>query len=434
MALKQSKLDENCIWYPFTQMKTDSIPLKVISGAGAVLELEDGRQLIDCVSSWWVNIHGHGHPKISAAIYEQALRLEHVIFAGFTHDPAEKIAKKLVQLLPATLKKVFFSDNGSTAVEVALKQAYQYWRNRGEEGRCSFLCFEGGYHGDTIGAMSLGSRSIFNKVFEDLLFETVTVPYPATFPQDQDVEEKERLVLVALEKELSKKPCPFAAVVIEPLVQGVGGMQMCRSEFLVKLQHLVHSYQTLLVYDEVMTGFGRTGDWFACTKSGTQPDIICLAKGLTGGFLPLAVTVCSDEIYHAFYSTDMTKTLFHGHSYTANPLGCAAAIASLELLEENESLFKGMEARHRAHLVALETHPRLENVRICGSIVAMDIVVPSGPGYLNTISHKMRTLFLEEGLLMRPLGNVLYLILPYCVTDIQLAQVYEGIKKVLMKL
>lgn len=427
-------MEENCIWYPFTQMKTALPPLKVNSGRGVILELEDGRQLIDCISSWWVNLHGHGHPKISAAIYEQALRLEHVIFSGFTHEPAEQLARKLVQKLPSALTKVFFSDNGSTAVEVALKQAYQYWHNRGEKGRKSFLCFEGGYHGDTIGAMSLGARSIFNKVFEDLLFETKFLPFPATFLNDPEVEEKEQRVLALIEQELSKTPSCYAAIMIEPLVQGAGGMQMCRPEFLIHLERLAHSYNTLLIYDEVMTGFGRTGDWFACRKSQTSPDIICLAKGLTGGFLPLSVTVCTDEIYEAFYSSDMKKTLFHGHSYTANPLGCAAALASLELLEENESLFKGLGKRYYPYLAKLQQHPRLCRVRQCGSIAAMDVVVEDEPGYLSTIGVLLRARLLEEGLLLRPLGNVVYFMPPYCITDSQLAKVFQGIENVLSSL
>lgn len=423
-------MPSDSIWYPFTQMKIAPPPLKVVSGKGALVKLEDGRQLIDCISSWWVNLHGHGNPKISEAIYHQALQLEHIIFAGFTHEPAERLSKMLLEILPKNLSKIFFSDNGSTAVEVALKQAYQYWKNQGISGRKAFLCFEGGYHGDTVGAMSLGGRTVFNKIFDDLLFEATYVPYPATYLDDDEVEEKEKKILALIEKELAKTPQLYAAVVIEPLVQGVNGMQMCRSEFLIQLERLVKRYNTLLIYDEVMTGFGRTGDWFACVKTGTQPDIICLAKGLTGGFMPLAVTLCTEKIFEVFYSTEMQKTFFHGHSYTANPLGCAAAIASLELLKDSPSLFKDMGFRHQKFITNLRQHPKLRNMRQCGTIVAMDFVCDQ-PGYLNKVGLSLRERFVEQGLLMRPLGNVIYVMPPYCITDEQLECIYSGIGKAL---
>lgn len=421
--------EESCIWHPFTQMKTDSLPLKVKSGRGAVLELEDGKTLIDCISSWWVTIHGHCHPKIGEAIYKQSQQLEQVIFAGFTHEPAEKLSKMLLEKLPSTLTRVFFSDNGSTAVEVALKQAYQYWINKGEKPRQSFLCFDGGYHGDTIGTMSLGARSIFTKIFDDLLFEVTSVPYPATFSNDPEVEDKEQRTLSIIDRELESKR--YAAVVIEPLVQGVAGMRMCRPAFLKALEALVKKHNTLLIYDEVMTGFGRTGDWFACRKSGTAPDIICLAKGLTGGFLPLAVTVCSEEIYQAFYSDDQRKTLFHGHSYTANPLGCAAAIASMELLKENPAVFQKMEERHLAHLAPFFANPKVKDVRCCGTIVAMDLITKNSAGYLNAIGKTFRKKAEEEGLLVRPLGNAVYLMPPYCISNSQLSMIYEKLYTIL---
>ncbi len=418
----------NKIWYPFTQMKTNREPLKVRAGKGALLQLEDGRELIDGISSWWVNVLGHAHPGIAKAIYEQALKLEHVIFAGFTHDPAEQVAEKVTSLLPAHLKRVFFSDNGSTAVEVALKMAYQYWINRGEK-RSTFICFGGSYHGDTIGAMSLGERSLFNRLFDSLLFSVDFVPYPSTFPRDEEIDAKEQRILALIEEKLSIDP--KIAVVIEPLVQGVGGMQMCRPQFLQKLQNLVHAYDTLLIYDEVMTGFGRTGEWFACVKSCTQPDIVCLAKGLTGGFLPLALTVCSEEIFDAFYSEDACKTFYHGHSYTANPLGCAAACATIDLLKENPECFRGMEGRHKRFLSELSQHPMLKRVRTCGTIVAMDISTEQDDGYLNKIGKAFKEQCLDKGVLIRPLGNVVYLMPPYCITDEQLAIAYDAISSTL---
>lgn len=417
------------IWHPYTQMKISPQPLKIRSGKGAMLELEDGRKLIDCISSWWVNLHGHSHPKIAEAIYKQALQLEHVIFAQYVHEPAERLARMLLDLLPMHLSKVFFSDNGSTAVEIALKQAYQYWVNKGEEKRQTFLCFDGGFHGETLGAMSLGSRSIFNRHFNDLMFEAKFAPFPYIDSEDTNIEEKEKQTLDLLQKEFEENPSKYAAVVIEPLVQGVSGMRICRIEFIQKLEKLIRQHNLLLIYDEVMTGFGRTGDWFACRKSKTCPDIICLAKGLTGGFLPLAVTICSEEIYQSFYSDDRLKTLFHGHSYTANPLGCAAAIASIELLKENESQFKMMENRHLLHMQELSSHPKIKNLRSCGTIVAMDILTDESTSFNHGM--KLRLNLEEEGILVRPLGSVLYLMPPYCITDQQLEKVYSSISKVL---
>ncbi|MBD2088744.1 adenosylmethionine--8-amino-7-oxononanoate transaminase [Microcoleus sp. FACHB-1515] len=415
------------LWHPYTQAKTAPEPLKVKSAQGVWLELEDGTRLIDCISSWWVTLHGHAQPEIAEAIYQQAKQLEQVIFAGFTHDPAEQLADALIEILPAPLNRVFFSDNGSTAVEVALKMAYQYWRNQGQS-RQKFLAFEGGYHGDTVGTMSASARSLFSQVFSDLLFEVEFVPFPATHWGDAAVEEKEAAAIAAIEQKLQS--AEFAAMIVEPLVQGASGMRMCRLEFLQQVRQITQTHKTLLIADEVMTGFGRTGDWFACKKAAIAPDLICLSKGLTGGFLPMSVTVCTEEIYAAFYSNDPLKTLYHGHSYTANPLGCAAAIASLNLLKVNPS-FKDMEAKHRQHLSALQADPRLERLRVMGTIAAMDIVTSEQQGYLNQVGLAVRKQAIDRKLLLRPLGNVLYLLPPYCITDEELAFVYEGISAIL---
>lgn len=428
------QLQESSLWHPYTQMKTADAPLKVRSGRGSILELEDGRQLIDCISSWWVNLHGHGHPKISAAIYQQALKLEHVLFAGFSHEPAETLAKMLLEVLPDQFSKVFYSDNGSTAAEIALKQAYQYWRNQGEQNRTSFICFESGYHGDTIGAMSLSSHSVFTDPFTQLLFEITRVPYPIIDETLVDIETREQQSLDHIERLLKQQPQRYAAVIIEPLVQGTGGMRMCRSKFLRDLQELVKKYKSLLIYDEVMTGFGRTGDWFACTVSNTCPDIICLAKGLSGGFLPIAATVCTEEVYQAFHCDEFPKAFFHGHTYTANPLGCASAIASLELLKENPDMFLNMESRHRPHLERLKELKCLQNIRCCGSIVAMNVVSSVSHEYGGQLSLILRRKAIEEGLLLRPIGNTLYMMPPYCITDDQLAAIYSGIHRMLSDL
>lgn len=417
------------IWYPYTQAKTAPEPLKVKAAQGIWLELETGEQILDCISSWWVNLHGHAHPKIAEAIFQQAKQLEHVIFAGFTHDPAEQLAEKLVGRLPRHLSRVFYSDNGSTAVEVALKMAYQYWTNQGQS-RSTFLAFEGAYHGDTFGAMAVGARSLFSHAFAPLLFDVEFVPYPIAHADDAIATATEQTILDRIEKQLTQQPDRYAGIIIEPLVQGVAGMQMGRSQFLQQLQRLAHAHHTLLIFDEVMTGFGRTGDWFACTKANVAPDILCLSKGITGGFLPLAVTVCSEDIYNAFYSDEPLHTLYHGHSYAANPLGCAAGLASLELMVENEPAFQQMETKHRQHLEALTNHPRLTNLRVTGTIAAMDIITDA-PGYLNQMAIEIRQRAIAQGLLLRPLGNVLYLMPPYCITDDELAFIYRGIRTVL---
>jgi adenosylmethionine-8-amino-7-oxononanoate aminotransferase len=294
-------------------MKTAEPPYFVKRGEGVYLELEDGSRVVDCISSWWVNIHGHAHPVIARAIYEQALTLEQVIFAGFTHAPAEQLAKRLLEHLPAELTSIFYSDNGSTAVEVALKMSYQYWRNRGEVTRRRFIGFEGGYHGDTLGAMSLGRGATFWRTFQDIMCQVDVIPFPGTCDGDDQVCAKEERSLKTLRELLTADPTGYAAICIEPLVQGAGGMKVCRPEFLQALVRTAREFGVLVIFDEVMTGFGRTGDWFASKKSATCPDIICISKGITGGFLPLAVTACKKPIFEAFLSDDPAKAFFQGH-------------------------------------------------------------------------------------------------------------------------
>lgn len=418
------------IWHPFTQAKTAPLPLKVKSAAGVWLTLENGHQVLDAISSWWVNIHGHAHPAIAEAIYAQAKTLEQVIFAGFTHDPAEQLALKLREKLPDRLQYVFFSDNGSTAVEVALKMAYQFWVNQGQK-RSTFLAFEGAYHGDTFGAMAVGERSIFTQAFQDLLMTVDFLPFPATYWGDETVEEKEAQTIATLQQKLDQNPDQYAGLILEPLVQGAGGMRMCRPGFLRQVVELCQSRGTIVIFDEIMTGFGRTGDWFACLKAEVEPDIICLSKGLTGGFLPLSVTLCSDQIYQAFYSDDPLKTLYHGHSFTANPLGCAAALASWELMYPAEPRFRGLEALHLSHLQSFENHPRVDRYRVTGTIAALDLKSDRSGDYLTPLSTILRQRSIAKGVLLRPLGNVLYLLPPYCITDAELSWVYEIIYELL---
>ncbi len=431
-AYHQSQLSR--VWHPYTQMKTMPMPLQVRFGKGVMLELEDGRKLMDCISSWWVTLHGHAQPEIVAAIYQQARKLEHVMYAGLTHEPAEKLAHRLVGILPKGLTHVFYSDDGSTSVEVALKMAFQYWKNIGNTQRTRFLSFEGAYHGDTLGAMSVGHRSVFTNAFKELLFEVDFVPYPETFLNDPDIESKEAHALSILDHLLEIKGKTYAGGIVEPLIQGAGGMRMCRPEFLKSLQDRFKAHNILMIYDEVLTGFGRTGDFFACSKSDTVPDIICLSKGLTGGFLPLAATICNEKIFQSFYDENPYKTFYHGHSYTANPLGCAAALASLDILESHPSRFQDMEQIHLNGIQKIKDIKGLHRFRTCGTIAAMDVIQEEGHGYLSPIGPILKQHFLERGFLIRPLGNVIYVLPPYCITEGELLSIYECIYDVITHL
>jgi adenosylmethionine-8-amino-7-oxononanoate aminotransferase len=419
-----SERDNAVIWHPFTQHKMAPLPTTIERGAGAYLYEQNGNRLLDLISSWWVNLHGHAHQEIADAIYQQAMKLEHVIFSSFTHEPAIQLAEQLLEILPNTFSKIFYSDNGSTSVEVALKIAYQFWQNVGEKRRHRFIAFENGYHGDTFGAMSVGRKSDFFVPYEDLFFQADFFPYPATWLNDQDIAHKEQKILDQLAEHLKKWGAETAALIIEPLVQGAGGMNMCRSEFLQKLEALVRFYGVLIIYDEVMTGFGRTGEYFACVKANTTPDIICLAKGLTGGFMPLAVTACSEQIYQAFLADNFNRALIHGHTFTANPLGCAAALASLQILKRPATRAQQDSIQHIHHgsLLQLMNEGTIENPRYCGTISAFNLKMSSQYGSSDSI--KLREQFQKRGLLIRPLGNVIYFLPPYCISATDLKQAY----------
>ncbi|MEB3165908.1 MAG: adenosylmethionine--8-amino-7-oxononanoate transaminase [Cyanobacteriota bacterium] len=409
------------LWHPFTQVATADPPQRVLQAEGAELVLDDGQLLIDGISSWWVTLHGHAEPAIAAAVAEQARTLEQVGFSDFRHPPAEALADRLSAA--SGLERLFFSDNGSTAVEVALKIAWQWWRNRGEE-RPRLIAFDGAYHGDTFGAMAVGERSLFSAPFEPLLFAVARAPWPATWWGDADVEAREAEALTALEQLLA---VPTAAVILEPLLQGAGGMAMVRPEFLRAVEQRVRAAGALLIADEVMTGFGRSGALFACQRAGIAPDLMALSKGLTGGFLPMGVTLAREAIHAGFIGTDPALTLFHGHSFTANPLGCAAALASLALLEADPGRYQRMEQRHRPRLEALTGHPRLRRPRLLGSIAAFDLVVDDPPGYLNPAGRRLQRLVREHGVFLRPLGQVVYLLPPLCISDAQLDRCYAAL-------
>lgn len=421
-------LDRLHVWHPFTQAQTAPEPLAVTHGQGVSLFTEDGREILDLISSWWVNLHGHAHPAIAGAIAEQAHRLEQVIFADFTHSPAARLAARLAEVLPGDLDRVFFSDNGSTAVEVALKLAWQYWRNKGEGQRRRFLAFEGSYHGDTFGAMAAGVGSGFYEPFHELLFAVDRMPYPATWDADPEVEAKEAAALDWLDRWLAANGAEMVAVIIEPLVQGASGMRFCRPEFLRAMAARVRAAGGLVIFDEVMTGFGRTGSLFASQKAGVAPDLICLSKGLTGGFLPLSVTACGAAIYEAFLGAGFDRAFAHGHSFTANPLGCAAALASLDLTTSTETAanLARIEGRHRAAIAELSSHSKLSRGRVMGTIAAIEVT--DAQGYTAAVGQTLKRFFLERGLLLRPLGPVIYLLPPYCVTDGQLDRAYAAIR------
>jgi len=416
------------LWPPFSQICYSNPPERVLAGKGALLFREKKPPLIDAISSWWVTLHGHSNEYIADAISNQARELEQVIFADFSHPQAEKLALRLSK--KTGLSRLFFSDNGSTAVEVALKMACQYWQNK-KENRKQIIAFNGAYHGDTFGAMSLGERTLFNEPFQKMLFPISRLPWPHTWWGDEEIISKEAKVLDQL-KELLKTPT--AAIILEPLVQGAGGMSMIREQFLIELEKLVKESNTLLILDEVLTGFRRCGDLFAFQRACIKPDLITLSKGLTGGFLPMGVTMAKEEIFKDFIGEDPKLTLWHGHSFTGNPLGCAAANASLDLLENSPNLAKVMESNHNKHLTSLQDYSLVEKIRLTGTIAAFNLKVDEKKGYLNRIGKTMQKFALEKGVFIRPLGDVIYLIPPLCITSEQLTQCYEAIKYSLKKL
>ncbi|MBW8296002.1 adenosylmethionine--8-amino-7-oxononanoate transaminase [Sphingopyxis sp.] len=404
------------VWHPFTQHGLGDLIPQIARGEGARLYDADGNHWIDAISSWWVTTHGHAHPRIMAAIRDQSEKLDQLIFAGWTHEPAESLAAELVRITPAPLTRVFFSDSGSTSVEVALKMVLGYWANIGEA-RSRILVLEHSYHGDTIGAMSVGERGVFNKPYEPLLFDVGTIPFPH--------EGLEQATLDALEAACGQHP---AAFIVEPLILGAGGMLFYPAWVLAEMRAICARHNVLFIADEVMTGWGRTGTRFACDQAGVIPDIVCLSKGLTGGALPLAVTLCIEPIFAAHLSTDRSKTFYHSSSYTANPLACAAANANLEIWRDEpvQQRIDTLAHTQAAHLSLLSHNPRVANPRCLGTIAALDIVVPDS-GYLSNLAPRLIAFYRDHGVLLRPLGNSVYVMPPYCITAEDLAQVWDAI-------
>ena len=413
-----SERDSQIIWHPYTPMKLRPNALGIVRGEGVYLYDEQGKAYIDAVSSWWVNLHGHSHPAIAQAIFTQANNLAHCMFAGLTHEPAVRLAERLLKISPANMRRVFYSDNGSCATEIAVKMALQTFHNRGAPRR-TIVVLADSYHGDTFGAMATSGRGLFTAPFDDKLFTVATIPVPTL--------DHATASLNALQAILETGD--VAALMVEPLVQGAAGMQMHDANALSQLFHATQSAGAYVIADEVMTGFGRTGTLFACEQLSAQPDMLCLSKGLTGGTLPLAVTLCSQAVYDAFYSDDVHHAFYHGHSYTANPLACAAALASLDVLltEECTQARQRIAGAHAQFAHTIAHHPRVHHVRTCGAILAMTIKTVDGNHYLSSKRDQIYHYFLNRGILLRPIGNVLYLIPPYCITHEQLHFIYATI-------
>ena len=416
------------LWHPFTQKNVGAPTLCIRKGEGVFLETQDGRQILDAISSWWVNLHGHSHPAIAAAIGQQAARLEQVIFAGFSHEPAEELAARLGKIVPAPLRHIFFSDDGSTAVEAALKMAVQFWSNSGRPEKNRIVALEHAYHGDTVGAMSVSDDSPFTAAFGTLrvpVFRTHSASC-AHCPVGLTRATCHIECLNRLEQILSQHGREIAAVIVEPLLQGAGGMIVHPEEFLSGVRRITTAHDVLLIDDEVLTGFGRTGRMFACERAGVTPDIMCVAKGLTGGFLSLAATIATDRVHDAFTGTDRSRTFYHGHSYTANPIACAAANATLQIFD-TEPVFDRIAAIEKVHVTRLPpfaAHPCVADVRHIGTVAAIELRVPDA-GYLSSLRPRLYKFFLDRGVLLRPLGNVVYILPPYVITHEQLNGVYD---------
>jgi adenosylmethionine-8-amino-7-oxononanoate aminotransferase len=422
MKQSLSVRDAKVIWHPYTQHQNFGLTIPIVKGEGALLFDEAGNSYIDAISSWWVNLHGHANPYIAEKIYKQALAIEQVIFTNFTHEPAVSLAERLIQILPGKPAKIFFSDNGSTAVEVALKMAIQFWLNKGVKGRNKILAFEHAYHGDTFGAMSVSSRGLFTDAFRELLFDVIFIETP-------EAGNLERIKSVV---ESHKEQ--IAAFIYEPLLQAAGGMRMYEAKQMDNLLIFIHSQKILCIADEVLTGFGRTGTLFASESINIPADIICLSKGLTGGFIPLGVTACSQAIFDAFLSADRAKTFFHGHSYTANPLACTAGLASMDLLLEKSCLNRIREIQHQHEQFVQKELSKVSgdyflNIRILGTVLAFELNMGKNE-YTNLVGSEIMKLALKEGIYLRPLGNTVYLMPPYCITTEQLKKIYRFILEI----
>jgi adenosylmethionine-8-amino-7-oxononanoate aminotransferase len=405
------------VWHPFTQHALDPVTTRITMTEGAYLIDEHGHSVLDAISSWWVITHRHRHPAIMESIRAATENFDQIIFAEYTHEFAEELARGLIRIAPPGLAHVFYSDSGSTSVEVALKMALGFFLNMGAP-RARIVVMEHGYHGDTIGTMSAGERGVFNAAYRPLLFDVDTIPFPESGREQDTLDAFEHLC----------RGQQVAALLIEPLILGAGGMKMYSPQLLAELKRIAGVYGSLFIADEVMTGWGRTGTLFACERAAITPDILCVSKGITGGALPLAATLCSPEIFEAHFSPDRSRTFFHSSSYTANPIACAAGLANLSVWQNEPVLerIEALEQMHHERLVPFRTDPRFANIRLNGTIAALDLNV-STSGYLSNVGLRLRAFFRHRDLLIRPLGNVIYLMTPYCVTSADLDRAYAAI-------
>jgi len=414
--------DSQYLWHPYTQHKTATPPIAIARGKDALLWDENGKEYIDAIASWWVNPFGHSNQFIADAIYKQLTTLEHVLFGGFTHSPAIEVAEKLMEILPNNQQKIFFSDNGSTSVEVAIKVALQYFFNKGEK-RTTIIAFENAFHGDTFAAMAASGISFYTQAFQGMFIDVVRIPVP--------VKGEEEASYKALKDVIASHNC--AGFIFEPLVQGAAGMVMYEPETLDVLIQICKENKVLTIADEVMTGFGKTGKNFACDYIQGQPDMMCLSKALTGGTIPMAITTFTQDLFDAFYDDDINKALFHGHTFTANPTGCAAALASLELLhsvEIQDSIVR-VNQRHLAFQKHIENHPRVKTTRVLGTIFALEITIENEESYYGSMRTRLYNFFIEKGVILRPVGNIVYILPPYIITDAQLEKVYAIVEEAL---
>ena len=421
-----SEKDFKYIWHPYTHQKNRLPAIPVLKGKKTILYDEEGKKYIDGISSWWVNIHGHGNKYIAKKIYQQAKKLEQVIFAGFTHEPAVKLAEKLIKILPGNFSKIFYSDNGSTATEVAIKMGLQYWLNQGEKNRNKILAFHHSYHGDTFGAMSISERGTFTWAFRDKLFEVIFIETPAE-------ENIHKLI-----EEVRNYNNEIACFIYEPLLQGAGGMRMYDAKNLDTFLSFLKEEKIVCIADEVLTGFYRTGRFFAGDYVSEKADIICLSKGITGGTMALGVTACTQDIYDAFVSDDKSKTFYHGHSFTANPLACTAALASLKLLQKNKQRLQIEEIVSTQNefvkiLQPFETENIIKNLRQLGTIMAFEVNTNEKDGYLQNIGMEFTNYCLDNGVYLRALGNTIYMMPPYCITKKELKKIHDTIINFLEK-
>jgi adenosylmethionine-8-amino-7-oxononanoate aminotransferase len=422
-----ARRDLAALWHPCTQMKDHERfpPIPIKRAQGVWLEDYDGKHYLDAVSSWWVNLFGHCNPRINAALREQLGRLEHVLLAGFTHEPAILLSERLIQLAPPGLARCFYADNGSSAVEVALKMSYHYWHNQGRAQKTKFITLTNGYHGETLGALSVGNVALYKETYAPLLMEVISVPSPDCFHREQgeSCADYSRDMFAHMEQALEKHAAETCAVIIEPLVQCAGGMRMHDPVYLSLLRAACDRHGVHLIADEIAVGFGRTGTMFACEQARITPDFLCLGKGLTGGYLPLSAVLTTDQIYQAFYDDYTTLRAFlHSHSYTGNALACRAALATLDIFEQDKTLENNqlLAGAMRNAAVRFQDHPRVAEVRQTGMILAIEMIKDKAARTpypwqerrgLSVYRHA-----LEHGVLLRPLGDVIYLMPPYVIT------------------